>query len=109
MIEFSVYQGLFFMMTTAVFQIRLRGIQSVTPQQQRQAQTGRVLQPGEIPDPEPVASKALMAQALIEFVDVQGNPVHPNLSAAQIALSPEHLEQLGSKILKTGTITITFD
>lgn len=85
MIEFSVYQGLFFMLATTDFKVRLRGIQG-------NAVDGK---------------EGLMALSMLEILDDQDKPVAQSL--AQLAFSPEHLELFGSKILKTGKLTITFE
>jgi hypothetical protein len=85
MIEFSVYQGLFFMLATTDFKVRLRGIQ------------GNAID----------GKEGLMALGMFEILDAENKPIPQSI--AQLAFSPEHLELFGSKILKTGKLTITFE
>ena len=73
------------MLATTDFKVRLRGIQG-------NAVDGK---------------EGLMALSMLEILDDQDKPVAQSL--AQLAFSPEHLELFGSKILKTGKLTITFE
>lgn len=85
-------------MASHTFAIRLRGIQGNDINMQGNNQR-EVQQHG--------YQEHFVAMSMIEILDEQGRPVPQ--SVAQLVLNGESLEKFGSKILKTGTLTISFD